>query len=452
MKKFKILIAEDEKIARENLEHILLKEGYDVVSFENGYDALQQLQEQEFDLIITDLKMPDIDGIQLLEAVKSQYPEIEVLVITGFATVSSAVEAMQKGAYFYLPKPFNINELRILVQRALEKRSLFKEIDYLKSQINESSFSKLIGQSPKIKSLKETISQVATVDCNVLIYGETGTGKELVAKSLHDLSNRSKNRFMAINCAAFTEELLGNELFGHEKGAFTGARSSKKGLLEVADGGTFFLDEIGDLPLSMQAKLLRVLEERTLIKIGGTEEVRIDLRILAATNKDLKKEVEIGNFRKDLFYRLNVINLQIPPLLERKEDIPLLSYYFLSRHNRTMNKNVENISDEVVRILENYEFPGNVRELENIIERAVVMCEGDVISESHLPSDLRMGSVLIRRASSGDWLSLTDHEKEYIKKVLSHTCGNKTKASKILGIDRVSLWRKLNRYRIETEE
>ncbi len=322
----------------------------------------------------------------------------------------------------------------------------------LKSQINESSFSKLIGQAPKMKSLKETISQIATVDCNVLIYGETGTGKELVARSIHNLSNRSKNRFMAINCAAFTEELLANELFGHEKGAFTGAATSKKGLLEVADGGTFFLDEIGDMPLSMQAKLLRVLEERTLIKIGGTDEVTIDLRILAATNKDLKKEVETGNFRKDLFYRLNVINLQIPPLLERKEDIALLSYYFLSQHNRSMKKSVENISDEVIQILENYEFPGNVRELENIVERAVVMCEGNVISENHLPSDLRTKSVLVRKVSDGDWLTLSDHEKEYIEKVLNHTSGNKTQASKVLGIDRVSLWRKLNRYQIETEK
>ncbi|MBU2513399.1 sigma-54 dependent transcriptional regulator [bacterium] len=451
MIKKKILIAEDEEIARDNLEHILKKDGYDAVAVENGMKAMQLLKQTEFDLVITDLKMPDINGIQLLEAVKDKHPETEVLVITGYATVATAVQAMQKGAYSYIPKPFKIDELRILVQRALEKRALFQEVGRLRLQIKESAFPTIIGQSSKMKALKESIAQIAAVDCNVLIFGETGTGKEMIARSIHNLSPRSKNRFMAINCASFTEELLGNELFGHEAGAFTGAKGSKKGLLEVADGGTFFLDEIGDMPLSMQAKLLRVLEERTLIKLGGTDEIPVNLRILAATNKDLKEEVENERFRKDLYYRLNVVNLIIPPLIDRKEDIPLLSYHFLELHKKAMDKKVESISDDVIRILENYEFPGNVRELENIIERAVVMCDGNTILVNHLPSDLKTPNINLTRMAGNEWLTLADNEKDYIEAVLKHTDGNKTKASQILGIDRVSLWRKLNRYNIETE-
>lgn len=452
MKKNQILIAEDEDIARDNLEHILNKDGYEVTSVENGAKAVQLLKGGEFDLVITDLRMPDIDGIQLLDIVKEKYPETEVLVITGYATVSSAVEAMQKGAYSYLPKPFKIEELRILVERALEKRSLFQEVNRLRQQVEESAFPKFVGQSAKIRELKETISQIAVVDCNILVFGETGTGKEMVARSIHALSPRKNERFMAINCASFNEELLGNELFGHEGGAFTGAKSTKKGLLEVADNGTFFLDEIGDMPLSMQAKLLRVLEERTVIRLGGTDEIPVNIRIIAATNKDLKVEVEEGSFRKDLYYRLNVVNLYIPPLSERKDDIPLLCYHFLHRHARAMNKSIEAISDEVLKILENYEFPGNVRELENIIERAVVMCDGDTLFEGHLPSDLKTQKISVSRLEHDDWITLEEREKEYIEQVLEHTEGNRTKAARILGIDRVSLWRKMKRYHLDAEE
>jgi DNA-binding NtrC family response regulator len=448
----RILVAEDEEIARDNLEHILKKEGYEVFTAQNGLKAIQLLEKNEFDLVITDLKMPNIDGMQLLKAVKEKHPETEILMITGYATVSTAVEAMQKGAYSYIPKPFKIEELRIQVQRALEKRSLYQEVSRLRRQVEESSFPTFIGQSAEMRALKETISQIAIVDCNVLICGETGTGKEMVARSIHNLSPRNKNRFMAINCASFNEELLGNELFGHESGAFTGAKGTKKGLLEVADGGTFFLDEIGDMPLSMQAKLLRVLEEKALIRLGGTEEVPVDIRILAASNKNLPDEVEKETFRKDLFYRLNVVNLQIPPLVRRKVDIPLLAYHFLLEHNSAMKKNVTSISQEVIHILENYEFPGNVRELQNIIERAVVMCEGNTILSGHLPSDLKTRNISLKRVISNDWPALVDYEREYIEKVLEHTKGNKTKAALILGIDRVSLWRKIHRYGIDLEK
>ena len=447
-----ILIVEDEEISRNNLEHILNREGYSLVAVETGNMAVQQLQETEFDLVITDLRMPDIDGMTLLDIIRDRHPETEVLMVTGYATVSTAVEAMHKGAYSYLPKPFKLDELRILVKRALEKRNLNREIHRLRCQINESSFPKFIGESPEIKTLKETIAQIAAVDCNVLIYGETGTGKELVARSVHSLSSRANNRFMAINCASFNEELLGNELFGHEDGAFTGAKGTKRGLLEAATGGTFFLDEIGDMPMSMQAKLLRVLEDRTLIRVGGTEEIPVDIRILGATHQDLNTQVEADRFRKDLYYRLNVVNLRIPALANRKEDIPLLSYYFLNRHRESMNKRIENISEDVLHILEAYEFPGNVRELENIIERAVVMCEGDTIQVAHLPSDLKSQQVNVRRIETGGWTTLGDHERAYIERVLAYTHGNKTKAAEILGIDRVSLWRKIKRYHLEPEE
>jgi len=447
-----ILIAEDEEISRSNLEHVLKKEGYSLVAVENGSEAVRQLQEVQFDLVITDLKMPDIDGMTLLDIIKQNHPETEVLMITGFATVSNAVEAMHRGAYSYLPKPYKIDELRILVKRALEKRYLNQEVHRLRSQLKETSFPKFIGQSPEIKALKETISQIAAVDCNVLIYGETGTGKELVARSIHNLSSRGKERFMAINCASFNEELLGNELFGHESGAFTGAKGIKKGLLEAATGGTFFLDEIGDMPLPMQAKLLRVLEDRTLIRLGGTEEIPVDIRILGATHHDLAIQVETENFRKDLYYRLNVVNLRIPALSDRKEDTPLLAYYFLNRHKESMNKQIDTISDDVLQILESYEFPGNVRELENIIERAVVMCGGDTIQVAHLPDDLKMQRVNVKRLEGETWGSLSDHERAYIEQVLAFTKGNKTKAAEVLGIDRVSLWRKIKRYRLESAE
>lgn len=447
--KNKILIAEDEDIARENLVHILQKDGYELTAVNNGLKAVQELEKNEFDLVITDLKMPKVDGMELLERIQRDYPQTEILIITGFATVASAVEAMQKGAYSYIPKPFKIEELRILVLRALEKRSLFQEVSRLRQQIKESSFPKFIGRSEKMRVLKETISQISVVDCNVLINGETGTGKEMVAKSIHNLSSRNNERFVAINCASFNEELLGNELFGHEDGAFTGAKGTKKGLLEAANGGTFFLDEIGDMPLAMQAKLLRVLEERTLIRVGGTDEISVNIRVLAATNKDLLMEVDNGTFRKDLYYRLNVVNLYIPPLVERKEDIALLAYHFLHEHSQAMKKNIQSIAKDALDLLELYKYPGNVRELENIIERAVVMCNGDTILTRHLPADIATGGLTVKRMEKEEWITLDEYEKDYIERVLEHTRGNKTQAAKVLGIDRVSLWRKLNRFHLE---
>jgi DNA-binding NtrC family response regulator len=447
----KILIVEDEPIARENLDHILLKEGYDTVAVDSGVKAFQELERQEFDLVLTDLRMQQIDGMQVLERTKELYPETEVVVITGFATVSTAVEAMQKGAYYYLPKPYKIEEVRILVRQALEKRWLRQEVTDLKRQVqSQRAVPFLVGKSPKIEALKQTIEQIAPTDATVLILGETGTGKELVARAIHHLSLRAEKRFLAINCGAFTEELLANELFGHEREAFTGARGVKKGLLEAASGGTVLLDEIGEMPPSMQVKLLRVLQEKTLMRVGGTTEIPVDIRILAATNKDLKGEVERGAFRQDLYYRINVVTLQVPPLVERQDDIPLLCQHFLRKFAEAQGKAVDQIAPEVMEALLNYEFPGNIRELENIMERAVTLCAGRFIEMPHLPLDFQQPHMFqVQRHQKREFHTLEENEKEYISWVVKQVNGNKTKAAEILGIDRVSLWRKLKRYDLD---
>ena len=441
----RILIVEDERIARENMAHILSREGYRVEAAPGGREALRLLAKQEFDLVVTDLIMPEVDGLAVLQEVKSIWPETEVLMITGHAKVDTAVMAMQKGAYHYLAKPYSIEELRLLVAKALEKRALRLEVVRLRQETGRDA-PRIIGNSPLIIALRRSIAQVAPVDSSVLIIGETGTGKELVARAIHDQSRRRKGRFLAVNCAAFSEELLANELFGHEKGAFTGAGNSKMGLLESAHQGTFFLDEIGDMSLNIQAKMLRVIEERIILRVGGLTEIPLDVRFVAATNKDLKKEVEEGNFRQDLFFRLNVIALRVPPLAKRREDIPLLASYFLHKHARAMNKPAREISQDALTVLDAYEFPGNVRELENIMERAVVLANHETILPGHLPSDLQQARMHIHRPDDGGLVSLKENERRHIFRVLEETDGNRTLAAKILDIDRASLWRKLKRW------
>ena len=448
MTKARILIVDDEPIARENLEHVLRREGYDTVSVHNGAVAIGELEKAEFDLVLTDLRMQPVDGMQVLERARELHPHIEVMVITGFATISSAVEAMREGAYFYIPKPYKLDEVKALVRQALEKQALRKEVSELRRQVCESSGTSLfIGNSPEILALKKTIEQVAPSDSSVLILGETGTGKELVARTIHNLSHRASKRFLAVNCGAFSEELLANELFGHEREAFTGAKGVRRGLLEAAQAGTVFLDEIGDMPLSMQVKLLRVLQERTMMRVGGVEEIPVDIRVIAATNKNLKQEVEYGAFRQDFYYRLNVITLVVPRLAERKDDILLLAFHFLQKIARAQGKNIESIADEAIDILLAYEYPGNVRELENIIERAVTLANGPRIEIRHLPADLQQLALRVRRADN-PFMTLDENEREYITWVLKQVNENKTKAAEILGIDRVSLWRKIKRYGI----
>ncbi|MFH2065112.1 MAG: sigma-54 dependent transcriptional regulator [Pseudomonadota bacterium] len=444
-----ILIAEDEQIARENLEHVLRRDGHTVVAVENGMMAIRELEQREFDLVVTDLRMQPVDGMEVLSRAKELYADMEVIVVTGYATVSSAVEAMQKGAYYYISKPYQIDEVRFLMRRAMEKRSLCREVADLRRQadIGKTDTHLLIGSSPSMQVMKGVIRQVAPTDCNILILGETGTGKELVARTIHNLSPRADRRFLAINCGAFNEELLAHELFGHEREAFTGARGIKKGLLESIQGGTILLDEIGDMPLAMQVKLLRVLQERSLLRIGGTQEIPVDIRVLAATNKDLKEEVENGHFRKDLYYRLNVITIPVPRLADRRDDIPALSLHFLKKISETQGKQSAMIAEPVMDILLSYEFPGNVRELENIMERAVTLAGDSTIEVRHLPFDLQSFADRVTRRSQ-EFLTLEENERNYIGWVMQQVNDNKTKAAEILGIDRVSLWRKLKRYRI----
>jgi DNA-binding NtrC family response regulator len=449
----KILVVDDEEIARDNFSYMLKKAGYDVLTAESAERAISLLREQEVDLVLTDLRMRGKNGMELLAMTKNLWPDTEVIVITGYAAVDSAVEAMQKGAYHYLAKPVKMEEMLALVKKAMEKRLLQREVNSLRQQISaRSGVARIIGQSSKTQQLREAIMQVAPLDCNVLILGETGTGKELVARTIHDLSTRHNKRFVAFNCGAFTEELIASELFGYEKGAFTGANQVKKGLLELAEGGTVFFDEVGELSLPMQVKLLRVIQERNLMRVGGSQEIPIDVRILAATNKDLKKEAEDGAFRLDLYYRLDVVTIHVPPLSERIEDIHLLMNHFLAKHSPNKER-IPFLSKEVSELLRHYEFPGNIRELENITQRLLIQAEGSPrIEPHHLTPDLRQPRLERLPETKQTWPSLEEQEKNYIMEVLEEVEGNKSKAAKILNIDRVSLWRKIKRYGLGDEE
>ncbi len=447
-----ILVVEDDEMARRNLEHILGREGYEVVTASSGERALTLLDQREFDLVLTDLKMKQVDGLQVLSKVRADQPKTEVIMITAYATVDSAVEAMRLGAYHYIPKPYKIELVRKVVREALLKRRLYLENLALKQTLADlltQDHRQMIGTSEAMNRVRKLIERVAPTDSNVLIIGETGTGKELTARSIHQLSTRRQERFVAFNCGAFNEELLANELFGHEKDAFTGATSTKVGLIEAADKGTVFLDEIGDMPLNMQVKLLRVIEEREVLRVGGTTPRPVDVRFLAATARDLRREIETGRFRKDLYYRLNVVTIHLPPLAELGDDIPLLVQHFLAQKNEQTGKEIKGVDPEAMDILRGYSWPGNVRELENVIERAVVLATDETIRVQDLPADLLELAVETYRRSGSHLPSLQEQEIKYIKWVLERTAWNKTKAAEILGIDRASLWRKLKRYELQ---
>ena len=438
-----ILVVEDERIARENLTHVLTGGGHRVTAMVSAEEGLRELGKQEYDLIVTDLMLPGMGGIELLERVRERFPSVMVIVVTGHATVANAVEAMQKGAHSYIAKPIKLDELRLQVERALEQRALSVEVLRLRKLIAEGkSDFPLVGQSDGLVKLKDTVRQLAQMNCNVLIQGETGTGKELIAQGIHQLSLRSDERFMAINCGTFTAELMDKELFGHEKEAFTGANRGQKGILEVADGGTVFFDEIGELELNMQVKLLRVLQERTFLRVGGTKEIPVDIRVVAATNCDLRELVESGDFRQDLYYRLNVVTLQAPPLREHREDIPILIGHFLEKHRQT-GQTVTSIAQDTLDILMRYPFPGNVRELENLVQRALALGQGVSFTPDLLPAEIA------EARSEAPLSTLEEVEKAHIRKVLAASGGNKTQAARLLGIDRVSLWRKIKRLELE---
>jgi len=448
--KGKLLIVEDEKIALKNLVHVLKKDGYDVTGAQSGAAALVLIESQSFDVVLTDLKMEKVDGMQVLKKCRERNSETEVIVITGYATPESAVEAMKRGAFYYIAKPFRLEEVRQVVGEAMEKIRLKRENRQLREQIESyEGRVKIITQDPHMLRLLEMARQVAPTDCNVLITGESGTGKELFARYLHYNSTRADGPFLAVNCGAFSEQLLSNELFGHEKGAFTGALTLKKGLIESAEGGTLFLDEITEMSSAMQVKLLRVIQEREVLRLGGTSPVKADARYIAATNRNMQEVTKDGSFRQDLFFRLNVVNLHIPPLCERNGDVALLSYFFLKKFTALMKKEVTEISLDAMVILENHDFPGNVRELENIIERGVAINTGQSIEVSHLPDNLRELSERAFRKKEGRISSLEDQERAYIRWVLNEVGGNQTLAAQLLGINRVSLWRKLKAYEID---
>ncbi len=439
----RILIVDDEPGIRKALSLLLKKEGYDVITESNGVSALGVINSTPVDLVISDLKMTPLTGIELLKEIKKIDSSIEVIMITAFGTIDSAVTAMKEGASDYITKPFNTDELLVRIRGSLEKRRLKKRLLQLEDELKSSSiFFGMVGKSKELKAVFDTISRVAPTESTVLITGESGTGKELVARAIHELSNRRKRQIVAVNCAAIPESLLESELFGYEKGAFTGAQNSKKGLFEEADNATIFLDEIGSAPLSIQAKLLRVLESGEIRKLGATKSSKVDVRIIAATNKNLQEEVKKGNFREDLLYRLQVVEINVPPLRKRKEDIPLLAQHFLNHYRLKFNRNIEEITPEAMEVLMKYDYPGNIRELENIIEQAVVVAKTNVITQSDLPDSLR-NSGKLPFDTAFDNLTLKDIERMVIIDKLKKSSDNLNKVAKDLGISRTTLWRKM---------
>ncbi|MBN1277246.1 MAG: sigma-54-dependent Fis family transcriptional regulator [Deltaproteobacteria bacterium] len=447
-----ILVVDDDTGMREFLEIMLTQEGYQVKCAKEGKEALEFCKVRKFDLAITDLKMPKLDGIEFLKRIKDVSPETMVIMITAYASGETAVTAMQEGAYDYIEKNFDVEDIKKRVRDALNKKGIKKEDAlFIKGVKDSVSFGNLIGKSKEILKIYSLINKVADTTANILILGESGTGKELVAQAIHDTSSRKENPFVVINCGGIPGELLESELFGYMKGAFTSAFADKPGLLEVAAGGTIFLDEIAELPTILQVKLLRVIQERAFRRLGGSKDIKVDVRIIAATNKDLKQKVKDGSFREDLYYRLNVIPIYIPPLRERREDIPILTDYFIRKYSKEFGKELRNISSYAMELLMKYRFPGNVRELENIIEKSVALETSNIILPESLGfsdfgEDADKDPVLTKLGPEGIKLDevMEKIEKEYVESAMKMANGSKQKATRLLGISMRSL-----RYRLE---
>jgi len=446
----RLLVIDDEPVAAQNLAYALTKIGHEVEMRSSGPGGLDLLQRESFDVVLTDLRMERVDGMAILKRAREIDPTTAVIMITGHATLPSAVEAMKSGAFHYIAKPFRLDEVREVVRNALEVVRLKRENLALREQVDaDHTGPRIITQDLAMQRLLDTATQVAPTDCNILIVGESGTGKELFARHVHARSNRAEAPFVAVNCGALQEELLANELFGHERGAFTGAHEAKAGLIESANGGTLFLDEIAEMSLGMQVKLLRVIQEREVQRLGSTRPRAVDVRFIAATLRDLRDEVASGRFRQDLFFRLDVVTLAIPPLAHRRRDIPMLAYYFLKKHALRMDRPVREIAPDALALLNDYDYPGNVRELENLVERGVALARSEELTIAELPAELRDRAVTVIRETSGELPSLEQREAEYIEWVLHKMNGNRTRAAQVLGIDRVSLWRKLKKYGLE---
>jgi len=442
----RILIVDDDPEMRNVLRDILLDQSYQVETAQEGREALQRLASQPFSIVLTDLRMKGMDGLELLQEVAKKHQECNLIMMTAFGTVETAVEAMRNGAFDYLTKPIKTEELLVTVDKAMREALLRREVKYLRKQVyREFSFDQILGKSKPMREVFDLIRRVADSQTNILITGESGTGKELVAKAIHFNSQRQSAPFVPVNCAAIPEQLLESELFGHVRGAFTDAKSDKRGLFEEAQGGTLFLDEISELPMMLQAKLLRAVQEREIRRVGATRSSPIDVRIIAATNVKLEEEVKAKNFREDLYYRLNVIEIRLPALRERKEDIPLLVQGLLEKSIAGQQKSIHEVVEGALARLLDYQWPGNVRELENIIERAATLCQGEKITLEDLPPVIRevRGEGQLVEDAVDRMLPLEELEQTYIRRILEKMGGNKYQAAQVLGIDRKTLYRKL---------
>lgn len=461
MSKARILVVDDEEDMLENYSRLLSKMGYECLTQRDGRRALEVIDSFEPDIILSDLKMPDISGIDILDRVKELNPHIPVILVTAYGDIPTAVESVRKGAFDFISKPFSAEQLKVTLERAMKYKALADENRRLKEQLRISSDLEIIGKSEAMREVIEIINRVSMTDANVLLTGESGTGKEMVARIIHSRSKRNTKPFIPVDCAALPENLLESELFGYEKGAFTGATTSRLGLLETAHGGTIFLDEIGEMSLSLQAKLLRTLQERVVRRLGSNKFIPIDIRIISATNRNLKRAVQDGSFRNDLYYRLNVININMPPLRERKEDIPLLALHFLRMFSSIYKKEVNSISSEAMSILEDYSWPGNVRELQNVIERAIIMSDGERIELKDLPESLRTRGLetpglqgdlthiihdIPYKEAKEAWLAA--FEKNYLQALLDRNSINISRAAEKAGINRKTIHRLIKRYNL----
>lgn len=449
MLKFKILIIDDEKNIRDGLAAFLEMQNYCVQVAENGKQGIEIFEQDSIDLVITDLRMPVLDGDEVLKHITATSPGVPVIVLTGHGSIDGAVEAMKRGAYDFIAKPLNLDRLQVVIKRALQGRELILKNKMLQEElVQKTAFNNIIGKSPEMLKLYDTIRKIADSKASVLITGESGVGKELIANAIHQLSSRKDNAFIKVHCAALTESLLESELFGHEKGAFTGAVGLKRGRFELAHQGSIFLDEIGEINQNVQIKILRILQEKQFERVGGEETLNVDVRVIAATNRDLEKEIAEGNFREDLFYRLNVVNLYIPPLRERKEDLPLLITAFLNEFNKENNKKITNIDNLAKNVLYSYDWPGNIRQLRNCIESAVLMCTGDTITINDLPPTIhaKNDSNMIKVPAKAP---LAEIEKIVIEQNLLLLNGNKSRTAEVLQIGRKTLHRKIEEYGLQ---
>ncbi len=440
-----LLVADDDPVVRDFLAEVLVREGYQVRAVSGGEECVQVAATEPFDLALVDLRMPDLDGIDVLKRLATLQPGVPVLILTAFVTMETAIEAIQAGAWDYLSKPLRVEEIEVTVRRALEVQRLVRENRQYREELRERyRVENFVGTAPEMLAIYKTIARVAAHDTTVLIQGETGTGKEMIARAIHYAGPRGAGPFVVVECTALPESLFESELFGHERGAFTGAVRTRRGLLETASGGTCFLDEVGGLSPALQAKLLRVLQQRVVRRVGVNEMLPVDLRIIAATNRDLKKGVEAGEFREDLYYRLNVVTIRIPALRDRRQDIPLLAQHFLAKYRQANDKPVSGLARETLALLAGHGWPGNVRELEHVVERAVALSSSELILPENLPPEVRPAAPPPPEPPAG-WMTLEELKRWYVDRVLEHTAGNKQRAADILGIDRRTLYRMFER-------